>query len=153
MPTQDTFEQYAAIGYHGQLNTNFNWNAASPLAEASDIPFGVAVVYGTADDQATLPGAAAEAADIVGITLRTQSVENTVDDTSVYREGRAMSVLVDGRMFIAAPDGSTAGAPVYVVPVTGVITSDAATGANVELPNARFVRTAAAGGITEIQLR
>lgn len=148
--TQDTFEQYTTLGYHGALNTDFPWWAASPHAEGGDIGFGVAVAFGTADDQAVVAPTGASDEEIIGVTLRTQSVENNAAGESEYSVGKAMSVLTKGRMFITVSDGSTAGTPVYIVPDTGELVSTA--GTNIQLPRARFVRTVAAGEVTEIEL-
>ena len=150
---QDTFTQYAQLGYHAAINTNFKWWAASPLAEGGGIGFGVAVAYGTSYNQAVPVPEGTTAGDIIGITLRTQAVENTLingEQVPVYSEGKAMSALTKGRMFLVVPDGSTAGQPVYAVPGTGEIVSTA-TG-NIALPRARFVRTVGAGETTEIEL-
>lgn len=151
--TQDTFTQYTQLAYNGALNTDFDWWAASPLAEGGNIGFGVAVAFGTADDQGVPVPTGANAEQIIGVTLRTQAVENTIvsgEQVSLYQEGKAMSVLTKGRMFVTTADGSTAGTPVYIVPDTGEIVSTATD--NIALPRARFVRTAAAGETTEIEL-
>lgn len=158
--TQDTFTQYTTLGYHGALNTDFAWWADSPHAEGGSIGFGVAVQYGTADDQAIVVATGATEGDILGVTLRTQAVENVFSGTeqvSEYAEGKAMSVLKKGRMFVTVSDGSTAGGQVYIVPDTGEIVSSADDGAatpvpNIALPRSRFVRTVAAGETTEIEL-
>lgn len=147
---QDTFTQYTDIGYHGALNTDFDWWASSPHAEGGAIGFGLAVQFGTADDQAEVVATGAAAEEILGVTLRTQSVENNASGESEYAEDKAMSVLTKGRMYITVSDGSTAGTPVYIVPDTGEIVSTEST--NIVLPRARFVRTAGSGEITEIEL-
>lgn len=151
--TQDTFTQYTQLAYNGALNTDFDWWAASPIAEGGDIGFGVAVAFGTEDSQGIPMPSGATAEQIIGVTLRTQAVENTLvagEPESLYVEGKAMSVLSKGRMFVTTADGSTAGDPVYAVPDTGEVVSTAAD--NIALPRARFVRTAAAGETTEIEL-
>lgn len=151
--TQDTFTQYTDLAYNGQLNTDFDWWAASPLAEGGDIGFGVAVAFGTEDNQGVVVPTDATAEQIIGVTLRTQSVENSLvagEQVSLYKEEYPMSVLTKGRMFVTVSDGSTAGTPVYIVPDTGEIVSTE--GTNIALPRARFVRTAGAGETTEIEL-
>jgi hypothetical protein len=148
--TQDTFDQYAQLGFNGALNTDFDWWAASPLAEGGAIGFGVAIGFGTEDNQGVpLPTGATEL-EFIGVSLRTQSVENNAAGLSEYAEGSAMSVLSKGRMFVTVADGSTAGGQVYAVPDTGAIVST--TGTNIALPRARFVRTVGAGETSEIEL-
>ena len=146
---QDTFNQYADIAYHAQLNTDFPRWVDSFHAEGSSIGFGVAVSRGTLDTQAVLGGA--NTSDIIGVTLRTHAVENDIAGIPTYDKNRLMSVLKKGRMYLRISDGSVNGAQVYVVPATGEIVSTAAD--NVALDRAEFVRTTAAGGITEIEIK
>lgn len=148
--TQDTFQQYTTLGYHGALNTNFPWWTDSLHAEGAAVGFGLAIQYGTADDQGEVVATGATANDIVGITLRTQAVENNASDVSEYAEDKAMSVLRKGRVFLTVADGSTAGADVYIVPDTGEIVSTV--GSNIQLPNARFVRTVGNGEVSEVEI-
>ena len=147
--TQDNFSQYAGIGYHGQINTDYPSWASSQNAEGGAIGFGVAVSHGTADTQAVKGGASS--AVLIGVTVRTQSVENTLDGVSEYAEDRTMSVLEKGRMYVVVSDGATRGEAVYVVPATGEIVSTV--GTNVALTGARFVRSAAAGEVSEIEIK
>lgn len=150
---QDTFNQYASIGYHGQLNKSYpNW-VATLLAEVQTA-IGVAVTYGDNAEKGVVMPADADAADFVGITLRTQAGDNTASATPepVYDVDRSMSIVKKGQLYLVVEEGSTRNAPVYFVPGTGVITSDAAAGANIAIPRARFVRDAAAGEVTEIEL-
>lgn len=147
--TQDTFSQYAGIGYHGQQNTDYPSWIGSYHAEGGPIGFGVAVGFGTGDGQAKAGGAASS--DLIGVTVRTQAVENSAAGESEYAENQAMSVMEKGRMYVAVSDGATRGAQVYVVPATGEIVSTATD--NIALTGARFLRTAAAGEITEIEIQ
>ena|SRR5690625_1360775 len=147
--TQDNFSQYAGIGYHGQQNTDYPSWIGSYHAEGGAIGFGVAVSFGTADHQAVAGGAAS--ADLIGVTVRTQAVENNVDGSPEYAENRTMSVMEKGRMYVAVSDGATRGGQVYVVPGTGELVSTDTD--NVALTGARFLRTAAAGEITEIEIK
>ena len=156
--TQDTFSQYAGIGYHGQQNTDYPSWIGSYHAEGGAIGFGIAVGFGTGEGQASV--GAAEPANLIGVTLRTQAVENNADGESEYAEGRVMSVMEKGRMYVVVADGATRGGQVYVVPGTGEIVSDPDMSGgdepapqNLALAGARFVRTAAAGEITEIEIK
>lgn len=155
--TQTSFDQYSAIGYHGQLNTDFPMWIESPIAEGGYIPFGVAVAYGTGDNQAVVATAATAAADIIGITVRNHAVAANAymtpgDQDSAYSgfaEGRPMSVLKKGRMYVTVSDGSARGEAVYVT-ADGELVSTATD--NVALPNAKFVKTMGADEITEIEI-
>jgi len=154
--TQDTFSQYSGIGFHGQQNTDFPSWISSQHAEGGAIPFGVAVSFGTADHQAVLGGAAS--ADLIGVTVRTQAVENNAAGESLYREDQAMSVMEKGRMFVTVSDGATRGGQVYVVQATGELVSSANDGAAtpvayLALAGARFLRSCAAGEVSEIEIK
>lgn len=147
--TQDTFNQYADIGYHAQLNTDFPRWVASYHAEGGAIGFGVAVSRGTLDTQAVRGGTDPDA--LLGVTLRTHAAENDITGVPAYEANRLMSVMQKGRMYLRVSDGSTRGAQVYVVPATGELVSTDS--GNVPLAGARFVRTATAGSITEIEIK
>lgn len=147
--TQSDFSQYSAIGFHGQLNTDFPSRIVSKHAEGGAVAFGVAVSYGTGDTRAVIGGATA--AVLIGVTLRSHAVENSALGLPVYDEDKPMSVLVSGRMYAIVSDGSTQGGQVYQVPATGALVSTAT--ANVALTGARFVRTAAAGEVSEIEIK
>jgi len=154
--TQDTFSQYAVIGFHGQQNTDFPAWISSQHAEGGAIPFGVAVSYGTADHQAVIGGASAGV--LIGVTVRTQAVENNAAGESVYAEVKAMSVMEKGRLYVTVSDGATRGGQVYVVQATGELVSSANDGAAtpvayVALTGARFVRSCAAGEVSEIEIK
>jgi hypothetical protein len=148
--TQDTFGQYATIGYHGQVNSDFPRWVDSLKAEGGAIGFGLAVQAGTLDDQAIIADEYAESANLIGVTVRTQSVENNSSGVSEYDEGKAMSVLKKGRMYIKVADGSTRGGQVYVVKETGALVSTSS--GNVALTGAKFLRTVSAGEVSEIEI-
>jgi hypothetical protein len=154
--TQADFSQYSGIGFHGQQNTDYPAWISSQHAEGGAIGFGVAVSFGTADHQAVLGGASSGV--LIGVTLRTQAVENNAAGESVYAEDKAMSVMEKGRLFVTVSDGATRGAPVYVVPATGELVSSADDGAATPVPyvaltGARFVRSCAAGEVSEIEIK
>lgn len=151
MATQDTFNQYASLGYHGQLNTAFPFEIISAKAEGSDIGFGLAVFDGTADDQAALPGASPTSPALSGLTIRTTyAVDNNASQVPLVKEFDTMSLLKKGRMFVTVSDGSAKKGQVYVVPLTGELVSTSTD--NVALVGVTFVRTAAAGEVTEIEI-
>lgn len=147
--TQDTFNQYAGLGFHGQQNTAYPAWISSKHAEGGAIGFGVAVSFGTSDHQAKLGGATAGV--LIGVTVRTQAVENNAAGESLYREDQTMSIMEKGRMFVVVSDGASRGDQVYVVPATGELVSTAAD--NVALTGARFLRSCAAGEVSEIEIK
>lgn len=150
--TQDVFTQYGQIGFHGQQNSAFPAWIDSQHAEGSDIGFGVAVVAGTADDQSALPATGFATGDIVGVTLRSQASEvNSANAVTAYAEDNAMSVLKTGRLYLTVSDGATRGGPAYVVVDTGEIVSTA--GTNVLLTGAKWVTSAGAGEVAELEIK
>ena len=150
--TQDVFTQYSQIGFHGQQNSAFPAWIDSQHAEGGDIGFGVAVVRGTADDQAALPTAGFVTGDIVGVTLRSQASEvDSANAVTAYAENNAMSVLKTGRIYLTVSDGATRGDPAYVVVNTGEIVSTV--GSNVLLTGATWVTSAGAGEVAELEIK
>lgn len=145
----DTFNQYALNHFPGQLEDRNHCDIVTRLAIDSDIGFGLAV-SDIDDRSAALVDS--EYSVPTGIALREVAMENPIGDNgpAVHQQDTEMSVLRVGRVWVDVADGSTAGDPVYVVPVTGALVSSS--GGNTLFPNARFKTTVGAGESTLVQL-
>ena len=66
-------------------------NIVSRLAEGSDIPFGRAVVRGTADNEAKLPSATGQA--FMGFTLHTTAWAENASGLHLYQQYREMNII------------------------------------------------------------
>lgn len=148
--TQANHYQYPPEpGFSAQQNTNYPWWIASPIASGAPIGVGIAVVH-TQDGGCAVPGAPGATEKFVGVTLKSQAMENNAAGLPTYRANSATSVMVEGRMFIETNEQVSAGARVFVGE-GGELTP---TNTGTPLPRARYVRTApGAGSITEIELR
>lgn len=146
----DTFNQYAFGQFPGQIEDRGLADIISRLAEGSDIGYGLAV-RDTGYRTARLP-TGAEVSH--GITVRETVRENPAGDTPtpVYPQNNEMSVIRVGRIWVNTVDGAAPGDSVFVVPDTGELTNVAGATPNIQLPNASFKTTAAAGEIALVQL-
>ena len=147
---QNNFDQYALKGFHGQLNKSFPSWIASRHAEGGSLGFGVVVVAGTKDDQCVLPPTDPSASYVLGVTERTQAVENDAAGKSAYRESTPVSIVQKGVMYVAVADGCTQGGKVYFKKDTGEIVSTSTD--NFELVGAKFTTTVSAGEVAQLEL-
>ena len=146
----DNFDQYADLAYEGQVADRGNVDIVSRVANGSDINYGRAVR--DIDQRAARLPTGSEVSH--GITVRETVRDNPAGDnpTPVYPQGEAMSVMREGRMYVATVDGAAVNDSVYVVPDTGELTNDAAGGTNIQLAGAAWKSAANAGGIALVQL-
>lgn len=144
----DTFTQYAADAYPGQIADRAMLDTVTRLAVGSAIGYGLGVI--DLDDRSARLPTGSEVAN--GITVRETVRDNNASDAAVYPEDHEMSVLRVGRIYVTTVDGAAVGDSVYVVPDTGEITNVAGATPNIQLPNAAFKTAASAGGIAMVQL-
>lgn len=144
----DTFDQYAFGHYPGQIEDRSLADIVSLVATESDIGYGLGVIQ-TGERTAELPTGTDVSS---GITVRETVRDNDASDDPEYQEGRAMSVIRVGRAWVTTVDGAAYGEDVYVVPDTGALTNTAASGTNIQLPNATFKSAAGAGELALVQL-
>jgi len=133
-------------------------NITSKVAEGGDIPFGRAIVRGTADNQGKLPTAASQG--FLGVTEFTSAWSENSSDLHLYAQYREMNILDFGEIWVYTEQSVVPGDPVYFrhtadtapLDVLGRFRKDAS-GADAELiQGATFETTTAAGGIAKIKL-
>lgn len=170
MTVQTAYNQTIDQGYPGLPYDLTDHNALGLAAEASSIRFGAAVVFGTEDDQARLPdsanalGAGASGLLFAGIVMREQIREQkpTIlvspvgDDFNYAEETETLSVKTAGRIYAICETVSNPGDPVYFrhagVGLLGAL-RNAADGVNTQLiPNAKWLKTVSAGGLSVVDL-
>ena len=145
--TQSTYPRFMAPAFEGMIADGTPCTTITKIAEGGDIPFGTAVVRGTADDQAMTPTAGGQ--DFVGITLRDAAVEGAGPDTSHYADMRPMAVLIEGAIWALCLDGALAGDALSFDSASGGL--GVAVGDLVQ--NATWETTTAAGELGLIRLR
>lgn len=156
----DTFNQYADVAYEGQIEDFSMSDLITFVVEGAPVPYGRAVIQGTADMGGKLPAAAA--AFVIGVSVMqpvavagsylTGSNNTAGNPVGSRPVGQESTALAYGRIWVKTVAGSTPGQQVYVVPNTGEFTN-ATTAGNLLWPGATFLRTAAAGAFTTIQVR
>lgn len=154
MPVQTTYGRYYGEAFEGQKADMEAYNTVSKLNKgASVIPFGRAV-FTDGDDGMKLPASDSTANEFIGVTMReltrayttaqmTPAIGAVPDyDSTVFTMG---VIWVKPAVAVVKDD------PVYVILADGTFTNVAG-GSNVQLPNAKFVSTAAAGSLAKISL-
>lgn len=158
MPVQTAYEAEHEAAYEGQRANLGLINIISKVAQAGDVPFGRAVVRGTADNQAKLPTAASQG--FLGITEKTSAWAENASDLHLYAQYREMNIINFGELWVYTEQAVVPGDSVYFrhtadtapLDIVGRFRKDAS-GADAELiTGASFETTTAAGGIAKINL-
>lgn len=157
-PVQTTYEAEHAPAFEGQRANLGLINITSKVAQDGDIPFGRAVVRGTADNQAKLPTTGSQA--FMGITEMTTAWAENASDLHLYEQYREMNIIDFGEVWVYTEQSVVPGDAVYFrhtadtapLNVVGRFRKDAS-GADADLiVGASFETTTAAGGIAKVNL-
>lgn len=159
MPVQTAYTAEHDALYEGQRVNFETVNIFSRAAEGSDIPFGRAVVRGTADDQAQLPSSAVD--DFVGITEYTTAWSETASDLHLYTENREMNIMDFGKIGVYTETAVVPGDPVFFrhtattapLDVVGRFRNDSGSNLATQIIGATFESTTAAGEIAIVRIR
>jgi hypothetical protein len=159
MPVQTSYTAEHAAAFEGQRANLSLINITSKVVElAAGIPFGRAVVRGTADNQCLLPTATGQ--DFLGITEMTTAWAENSSDLHLYEQYREANIIDFGEVWVYTEQSVVPGDPVYFrhtaeaspLNVLGRFRKDAST-ANADLiQGATWETTTAAGGIGKIKL-
>lgn len=158
MPVQTSYEAEHEAAYEGQRVDLGLINITSKVAQAGDIPFGRAVVRGTADNQAKLPTAGSQG--FLGITELTSAWAENASNLHLYAQYKEMNIIDFGEIWVYTEQSVVPGNSVYFrhtadtapLNVVGRFRKDAS-GADAELiTGASFESTTAAGGIAKVKL-
>ena len=160
MPVQGATDYTAAhvAGFEGQRVDLGLTNITSKVAQTGDIPFGRAVVRGTADNQAILPTATGQS--FLGITEHTTAGSENGSDLHLYEQYREMNILNFGQIYAYTEAAVVPGDAVYFrhtadtapLDVVGRFRDDASGGDADLVTGASWETTTAAGGIGIINL-
>lgn len=164
--SQTSYSQTMAIGRAGQLADNGPRDVSSRVAATVAIPFGCAVVKGTADRDVKLPTAATDITGqgkFQGIALVDMSKESARDSNAAqYAVGDAVATLKKGRCYVVVEEAVAATDPVYVRYADGVADAtktqkgafrkSADTSTAAQVPNAVYVTSASAGGLAVVEI-
>lgn len=157
-PVQTSYEAEHAAAFEGQRAELGLINISSKVAQDGDIPFGRAVVRGTADNQAKLPTAGSQA--FMGITEMTTAWSENASDLHLYEQYREMNIIDFGMVWVYAEQSVVPGDAVYFrhtaagspLDVVGRFRKDSGGGNADLITGASFESTTAAGGIALVNL-
>lgn len=158
MPVQTSYTAEQAVAFEGQKSNLGLANITSKVAEGGDIPFGRAIVRGTADNQAKLPTATGQA--FIGITEFTSAWSNNANDIHLYSQYREMNILDFGEIWVYTEQSVVPGDAVYFrhtadtapLDVVGRFRKDSSGGDADLIIGAAFETTTAAGGLAKVKM-
>ena len=159
MPIQTSYLSEHIEGFEGQRVDLGITNVLSKVAQDGDIPFGRAVVQGTADGQCKLPTATGQF--FLGITEMTTAWSENSSDLHVYEQYREVNYIDFGFVFVYTEQSVVPGDAVYFrhtagaspLDVVGRFRKDADTNKADLVVGAKWASTTAAGAIGIIQLK
>ena len=157
-PVQTTYEAEHAAAFEGQRANLGLTNITSKVAQDGDIPFGRAVVRGTADNQAKLPTTGSQA--FMGITEMTTAWAENASNLHLYEQYREMNIIDFGEIWVYTEQSVVPGDAVYFrhtaagspLDVVGRFRKDSSGGDADLITGASFETTTAAGGIAKVNL-
>jgi len=157
-PVQTTYEAEHDPAYEGQRANLGLINITSKVAQDGDIPFGRAVVRGTADNQAKLPTTGSQA--FMGITEMTTAWSENASDLHLYEQYKEMNIIDFGEVWVYTEQSVVPGNAVYFrhtadtapLDVVGRFRKDSSGGDADLIVGASFETTTAAGGIAKVNL-
>lgn len=158
MPVQTAYTAEHAAAFEGQRSNLGLTNITSRVAQGGDIPFGRAVVRGTADNQAKLPTGASQG--FLGITEMTTAWAENSSDLHLYPEYREMNIIDFGEIWVYTEQSVVPGDAVYFrhtadtapLDIVGRFRKDSSGGDAELITGAAFQTTAAAGGIAKVKM-
>lgn len=156
MPVQTDYQNYMGEAYPGMKADLQAYDTVSKLNKGTAIiPFGRAV-FSDGDDGMKLPVSGSTAAQFIGITFR--ELDRAYTDAQITSgigavPNRDHTVMTTGVIWVNPVAAVNKDDPVYVVLASGLLTNAAGTGGTtVQITNAKFVSTAAAGALAKVSL-
>ena len=141
---QSTYPSRLSSGHVGELADLGESDVISREVQAAGgIGFGLAVIQGTADNQATIGGAGI----FLGISVRDPAVDATRGDK--YNQYDNVAIMRNGVIWVTAGEAVNFGDAVYRTS-TGTLNKTSA--GNTLVANARWDSTAANGALAKVRL-
>lgn len=163
--SQTSYGLAMAVGYPGML-ADAGENDVLSGAATGNIPFGCAVIKGTADDQVSPIAVTGDIAKIKGVALETKAIVNKPSLTyPSYSQYEAVNVLHKGRCWVLVEEAVVPGDAVFVRYAAGGgyqgpggFGKTAGTSERTQLSDgtngskAKYLTTAAAGGLAVLEV-
>lgn len=161
MPVQSSSDYLAkhGAGFEGQKVDLQLYNVTSKVVETTTgLPFGRAVIRGTADNQALLPSAGGQ--DFIGVTLMTTDGVEDCDSVHQYEYQREANILDYGSMYVYVEQTVTAGdnafyrhtATTAPLDIVGRFRKDSGTNLATQIKGATFESDTTAGGLAILKI-
>lgn len=159
MAAQTAYTEEMAIGFPGMLaDSGFTDKLSKHNAEASaEIPFGVVVATGTAEDAAILPVDANS--KLLGVVVHSHAYGPDQIGTTGVKPKQILSVLNRGRIIVQVEEAVAVGDRAFVRHTSGAggtqkgaFRKSADTATAVELKGAVYRRAAGAGGLAVVEV-
>jgi hypothetical protein len=163
--SQNSYSQNMAVGRAGMVADNKTVDIVTRVNPTVAIPFGCAVVKGTADRDVKLPTAATDITGqgkFQGVAL-IDTVQSVADSNAPgFVVKSVVPVIQKGVVWVQVEEAVAPTDPVYVRYADGVADNtktqkgafrkSADTSTAAQVPNARYITSAAAGGFAQVQL-
>ena len=153
---QTSYTNRPEIGLPGQLFGTERPKLLTKQAEGN-LPFGIAVTYGTAEKEVAAPSSGSDV--IIGVVVRNMDKNTShLSGTNQVEDGALHPVICEGMVYVEVEDAVTAGGQVFVrhtaagAEVLGAFRSDADTSDAAALAGARYITSADAGELAVLQL-
>lgn len=154
MPVQTSYGLYMGQAYDGMKADMEAYNTVSKVNKGTAvIPFGRAI-FTDGDDGGKLPVAGSTIAQFVGISMRELTRAYTIAEATNgigAVPNYDFTVMTTGVIWVSPAVAVAKDDPVYILLADGRFTNVAGTN-NVQVPNAKFVSSAAAGARAKISL-
>lgn len=157
-PVQTSYTAEMAAAFEGQRSNLGITNVTSRVAESGDIPFGRAIVQGTADNQGKLPTATGQV--FIGVSEMTTAWSENASDLHLYSQYREMNIIDFGEVWVYTEQSVVPGDDAYFrhtadtapLNIVGRFRKDASGGDADQVIGAKWMTTTAAGGIGKVKL-
>lgn len=156
---QTSYSVETAVGYAGMIADTGDRHVVSRVNPSVIIPIGCYVTKGTEDDHVKLPTTANEVTKGQGVAIQDWLSESTpTGELPQYPVKSAVSVMRQGRVWVTVEEAVNADDDVYVRYATGTGTQKGAfrksadTTTAAVLPGARYITSALANGLAQIEL-
>jgi hypothetical protein len=158
---QTSYARSFDVAFEGmKVDTTDDTVVTKRNAEASTaIPVGRFVKRGTGDDDALLLSAAGDNDDVEGITIHSHAMDSDATTTTSYAVKAPMSVVRKGRAWMKTEQAVGPTDPVFaryangasVITNRGTVRKDADTNGAFRVPGAKFLTTATANTLVQVE--
>lgn len=146
---QTTYASSIRPAVPGMPASMYGYNADSRICESANIPFGVAVSQGSADDGATLGGTSP-----VGVAIRDVTLLRGVGDIAnidKFKQYETLGVMVQGEIWVLTDGAVTKGGVCTYDNTTGVLGSVAAGAGRTAFPG-RWQSSTTGAGLAKLRV-